>query len=114
MIPLCKNGLNGLQESLNLFVSNSNYKCRRCGVEKNVHNFDSFHIVIDIEALQWSLAAYREGFTQEYRQEFHLTDIPMNLNFANSVYRFVAVIEYIKSFDAIGHYRCYVRRSTGK
>lgn len=47
-------------------------------------------------------------------QEFLLTDILVNLNFANSAYRFVAVIEYIKSFDAIGQYRCYVRRSTGK
>lgn len=114
LTPLCENGLNGLQESLNLFASNSNYKCRRCRVEKNVQIFGGLHLVIDIEALQWPLAAYREGFIQEYMQKFHLIDTPVNLNFANSAYRLVAVIEYIKMSGVMGHYRCYVRRSTGK
>lgn len=83
-------------------------------LKKNVHFIGSCHLIIDIEALQWSLAAYREGFTRDYTQKFPLTDMPVNLNFMNSTYRLVAVVEHIKTCDDVNHYQSYVRRFSGK
>lgn len=114
LVPLMKYGCREFQQCMDSFASDNSNGCRLCLAKPEVEIHESSQLFINLEGLASQIRNYWAGVDGLHKTKLLFTDLPLKLNFGNSIYQLVAVVVHIKTKCIEDHYRCYVHRISGK